>query len=100
MHVCNISFQLIPTVENAWLVWMKTTLIPEIMACQCFVDQKLYQLEIPIDQNPTYTLQLFAHSGDQILNYQTHYADKILLQLKERWGEECLYFTTQMQIVH
>ena len=100
MHVCNISFQLNPTIQSSWLLWMKTTFIGELMATGCFNDHKFYQLEVPEDQNPTFTLQLYADNKAQLNRYHTQFVDTLILQLNNKWGEQCLYFSTNMQIVN
>ena len=100
MQVCNISFQLNPTIQSSWLLWMKTTFIGELMATGCFNDHKFYQLEVPEDQNPTFTLQLYADNKAQLNRYHTQFADTLILQLNNKWGEQCLYFSTNMQIVN
>jgi len=100
MHVCNISFQLNTTIQSSWLLLMKTTFIGKLMATGCFNDHKFYQLEVPEDQNPTFTLQLYADNKAQLNRYHTQFADTLILQLNNKWGEQCLYFSTNMQIVN
>jgi len=100
MQVCNISFQLNPAIEPTWLVWMQTNFIVELMGTGCFIDHKFYRLEVPEDQYPTYTLQLYAVDKTQLSKYHTQFADIIILQLNNKWGEQCLYFSTNMQIVN
>ena len=100
MYVHNISFQLNPSVEYEWLEWMKTHFIPDIKETNCFGDYKLYKIEVPADQYPTYTLQLYAINKEHVTKYQTQFSDTFILQLNNKWGEQCLYFTTNMQIVN
>jgi len=84
MQVCNISFQLNPTIQSQWLMWMKTNFIVELMGTGCFIDHKFYQLEVPEDQNPTFTLQLYAVDKAQLIKYHTQFADSIILQLNNK----------------
>jgi hypothetical protein len=79
---------------------MKTNFIIELMGTGCFIDHKLYQLEVPEDQNPTFTLQLYAVNKALLSKYHTEFANGIILQLINKWGEQCLYFSTNMQIVN
>ena len=100
MQVCNISFQLNPTIQSQWLIWMKTNFIVELMGTGCFIDHKFYQLEVPEDQNPTFTLQLYAVNKERLSKYHTQFANSFIQQLNNKWGEQCLYFSTNMQIVN
>lgn len=100
MQVCNISFQIEPTAETLWLVWMQQEFIPAIMATQCFDDFKLYQLEVDAEQAPTYTLQLFSSQAKWMEEYRSKYAADLLYKLQHTWGEQCFHFSSFMKIVN
>lgn len=100
MQVCNISFQVNPSIQDSWLAWMKTSFLPQMEATGCFNDYKLYQLEVTEDQYPTYTLQMYAQSTELLDKWFNLEANSLLEQLYNHWGEDCLYFSTKMTIVH
>ena len=100
MHVCNISFQVNIPIQAAWMEWMKTSFLPQLHATQCFTHSKWYELEVTEDQNPTYTLQLYAVNKQQLDLFHNQYATPLLQALYSHWGEQCLYFSTNMQIVN
>jgi len=100
MHVCNISFQVTLPIQAAWIDWMKTNFLPQLHATHCFTDIKWYQLEITEDQNPTYTLQLYTVNKDPLDLFHSQHATPLLQALSSKWGEQCLYFSTNMQIVN
>lgn len=100
MHVCNISFQVNHAIQAAWMEWMKTNFLPQLNATHCFTDTKWYQIEVTEDQNPTYTLQLYTVNKDQLHLFHSQYAAPLLQALYSQWGEQCLYFSTNMQIVN
>ena len=100
MFVSNISFQVDPAIEMAWLDWVKQNFIPNCLATDCFVDHQLYQLDLTADQPPTYTLQLFSHSASKLTEFQEKHAETLLLSSTAQWGEQCFYFNTSMKIVN
>lgn len=100
MFVANISFQVDPSIEAAWLIWVKQSFIPNCLSSSCFVEHKLYQLDLTADQPPTFTLQLFSHSADQIAEFQEKHAETLLFSVTEQWGEQCFHFNTSMKIVN
>jgi len=100
MFVSNISFQVEPSIESAWLNWVKQSFIPSCLATDCFVDHQLYQLDLAADQPPTYTLQLFSKTAEQLAKFQEKHADAILFSVNEQWGEQCFHFNTSMKIVN
>ena len=100
MFVFNISFQVDPSIESAWLNWLKQHFIPSCLATTCFVDHQLYQLDLTFDQPPTYTLQLFSHAASQLAEFQEKHAESLLFNVTEQWGEQCFHFNTSMKIVN
>ena len=100
MFVSNISFQVDPSIEFAWLNWVKQSFIPSCLNTACFVEHQLYQLDLAADQPPTFTLQLFSHTATQMAEFQEKYAETLLLSVNEQWGEQCFHFNTSMKIVH
>jgi len=100
MFVSNISFQVDPSIEPAWLHWVKQNFIPNCLATTCFVDHRLYQLDLAPDQPPTFTLQLFSHAATQLAEFQEKHAETLLSSVTEQWGEQCFHFNTSMKIVN
>jgi hypothetical protein len=100
MFVSNISFQVDPSIELAWLNWLKQNFIPSCLATTCFVDHQLYQLDLDSDQPPTYTLQLFSRDATQLAEFQEKHAETLLFSVTEQWGEQCFHFNTSMKIVN
>ena len=100
MFVSNISFQVDPAIETAWLNWLKQHFIPSCLATNCFVNYQLYQLDLAADQLPTYTLQLFCKTADQLAQFQEKHAETLLFNVTAQWGEQCFHFKTSMKIVN
>jgi hypothetical protein len=100
MHVFNISFQILPSMVSTWENWMKSSFIPMIVATECFVDYKFYEIAVDNDQAPTYTLQLYAITPEMQVSFEETLFTPILAFLVNTWGEQCFYFITKMKIVH
>ena len=100
MFVSNISFQVDPAIETAWLNWVKQSFIPSCLATDCFVDHQLYQLDLTADQPPTYTLQLFSIEAAQLAKFQEKHAETLLFSITSQWREQCFHFNTSMKIVN
>jgi hypothetical protein len=100
MFVSNISFQVDPSIEAAWLTWVKQSFIPSCLSTNCFVQHQLYQLDLTADQPPTFTLQLFSDEANQLTEFQAKHAEILLFSVTEQWGEQCFHFNTSMKIVN
>ena len=100
MFVYNISFQIDPNQQAPWLIWMQEKFIPLIHATACFSDNKFYEIEVSEDQAPTYTLQLFAQSPENLAKFTESFAEPLLDELHKTWGDQCFHFVTTMRIVN
>ena len=100
MFVSNISFQVEPAIETAWLDWVKNSFIPSCLSTDCFVHHQLFQLDLAADQPPTFTLQLFSNAPEQLTEFQEKHADELLKGITKQWGEQCFHFNTSMRIVN
>ena len=100
MFVYTISFQVDPSIETAWLNWIKQSFITSCLSTACFEDHQLYQLDLAADQPPTYTLQLFSKVAAQLAEFQEKHAETLLFSINEQWGEQCFHFNTSMKIVN
>jgi hypothetical protein len=100
MFVANISFQVDPQIETAWLDWVQQTFIPNCLTTDCFIQHQLYQLDLTQDQPPTYTLQLFSKDAAVLANFHEKHLATLLLSITSQWGEQCFYFNTSMKIVN
>jgi len=100
MHVYNISFQIDPNLQEQWLVWMKSKFIPMVVETGCFQNHPLYELDIAEDQAPTYTLQLFAQSRENLAKFTESFAEPLLDEMHKTWGDQCFHFVTTMRIVN
>ena len=100
MFVSNISFQVAPEIERAWLNWVKQSFIPSCLSTACFINHQLYQLDLAADQPPTFTLQLFSNAASQIIEFQEKHVETLLFSVTEQWGSQCFHFNTSMKIVN
>jgi hypothetical protein len=99
-QVYNISFQIAPNLQEQWLLWMKSKFIPMVVETACFENQHFYELDVTEDQAPTYTMQLFAQTPENLAKFTESYAAALLDELHKTWGDQCFHFVTTMRIVN
>jgi hypothetical protein len=100
MHVYNISFQIAPNLQEQWLEWMQSKFIPMFQETGCFQQHQFYQLDVEADQAPTYTIQLFAQSPENLAQFKETFSVPLLDELQKTWGDQCFHFVTTMRIVN
>jgi hypothetical protein len=99
-HVYNISFQIAPNLQEQWLLWMQSKFIPMVVETACFENHQFYALDVDAEQAPTYTIQLFAQTPENLAKFKESYAEALLDELHKTWGDQCFHFVTTMQIVN
>jgi hypothetical protein len=100
MHVLNISFQIAPNLKEQWLLWMKSKFIPMMTETKCFQNHQFYNLDVSADQAPTYTLQLFTETPENLALFTECFSGPLLDELQKTWGDQCFHFITTMRIVN
>ena len=100
MQVFNISFQITPNLQEQWLEWMQAKFIPMFVETGCFQNHAFYELEVSADQAPTFTLQLFTQTAENLVHFKESFANNLLDELQKTWGDQCFHFVTTMRIVN
>lgn len=70
MFLYNVTIGIDKSVEQAWLQWMKTVHIPQVMKTQMFESNRIFKvLHDQEDDTVSYSIQYFARSIDQVQEY-------------------------------
>jgi hypothetical protein len=101
MMICNVTFKVDQAVHDAWLAWMRETLIPAVMATGLFLDHRLCRLQDQEgDPDPTYVVQYTAEGPAQFQSYERQYAASFTRVMSDRFGTRCLAFRTWMTVIN
>ena len=101
MFIYNITIKVDNEIVQQWLRWQKEVHIPEIMATNLFMDNKIFKLlEHDDTDSSTYVLQYFTDKKENYNRYINEYAPALREKALERWGDNFIAFRTLMQIVH
>jgi hypothetical protein len=100
MILYNVTVQTDPSIHEAWLLWMKTEHIPDVMATGCFSEFRFWRL-LETDENsgPTYAAQYIAASKEAYTRYIEVFAPEMRRRGMERWGDRFIAFRTVMEHV-
>ncbi|MFM1961541.1 MAG: hypothetical protein RLZZ172_386 [Bacteroidota bacterium] len=100
MIIYNITYAVPHLIREAWLEWMYTEHIPEILATGCFQRHNLLQLmEVDESEFRTYALQFHAKEESDYRNYLQQFAKQLRSRAADKWGEQVIGFRTLMSVL-
>ncbi len=99
MILYNITVNIDHQIEQEWLQWMKEVHIPEVMATNMFVENKVFKLLVEEEQGTTYSFQYFAKSMKEIDQYQSEFAPKLQQDHATKFHEKFVAFRSMLELV-
>ncbi|UJP65698.1 DUF4286 family protein [Mongoliitalea daihaiensis] len=100
MYLYNVTVNVEKEMEKEWLDWMKSEHIPHVLATGMFVENKLFKImHDSEDGSLNYSVQYFADSMENIMNYQQNFAPKLQADTQNRYGDRLVIFRTLLKLV-
>ena len=101
MIIYNVTVKVEWSIHEAWLEWMKTEHMPDVLATECFYDTRLMRLlETDDTDGPTYAAQYFAYTQEAYQQYIDTFASALRTAGIEKWGNSFVAFRSVMQVVN
>ena len=101
MFIYNVTTKIDPSIQQAWLQWIKEEHIPEIINTGCFIrGTVLHLLEIDDNEGPTYAVQYIAESKALYNRYIDKFAPLMRQKAVDKWGNKFIAFRSLMQVIH
>jgi hypothetical protein len=100
MLLYNVTIGIDKDTEEEWLVWMRQKHIPDVMNTGMFIGYKMYKvLHDNEDGTVSYSVQYFAHSIDQVVQYLEVFAPKLVDEHKQKFLNKHVAFRTLLEEV-
>ena len=100
MYIYNVTSNIDDSIHEDWLQWMKETHIPAMLATQKFTAAKMCKVLVNEDMGGvTYSVQYSAKDKATLQQYYIEDADRLRAVTAARYGEKCLAFRTELEIV-
>lgn len=101
MFIYNVTTKVDPSIQQAWLHWIKEEHIPEIINTGCFIKGTvMHLLEIDDNEGPTYAVQYIAESKALYNRYIDKFAPLMRQKAIDKWGNKFIAFRSVMQVIH
>ncbi len=101
MVLYNVTVSVEENVENDWLMWMKDTHVPEVMATGYFLRSRIMRLlnERPDATGITYAIQYELENIGQLDIYLAEAAPALQKKHMDLFGEKTMAFRTVLEEV-
>ena len=101
MILYNVTVKIDNDIHLEWLKWMKETHIPDVMATNCFTENKIMRLiDPPTDEmGTTYASQYFCKDLPTLQYYWQAHAPALQADHTERYKGRFGAFRTVMELV-
>lgn len=99
MLLYNVTLILDETVANEWLEWMQEIHIPEVMATNLFVSNRLLRVVDSPNEGVTYCAQYVAESIEDYNKYQDEFAPALQAELNQKFENKFVAYRTLMEFV-
>lgn len=100
MFLYNVTVGIDPDIEQEWLHWMKETHIPDVLRTGMFTSYKMYKvLHDNNDGSVSFSVQYFANSLENVLQYLEVFAPALVEQHMEKFRNKHVAFRTLLEEV-
>lgn len=100
MIIYNITIKIDWSIAEDWVVWMKTSHIPEVIGTGCFENHQFVRLlQVDETDGPTYATQYYAATLTKYDFYLQHHAPALREKVAEKWGAKYVDFRTLMKVI-
>ncbi|MBC7447410.1 MAG: DUF4286 family protein [Hymenobacteraceae bacterium] len=100
MLLYNVTSNVDEAVADAWLFFMRSVHIPEVMATGCFVRTQICQLQEEEDTDGrTYAVQYYCPDAATLDRYQREYAPALRVDLERRFPQQFVAFRTVLEVL-
>ena len=99
MLIYNVTLIIEDAVAGEWLKWMKEVHIPEVMATDKFVSNRLLKVLDSPNEGVTYCSQYIVEHKSDYDDYQANFAPALQSKLQSKFENRVLAFRTLMEFV-
>ena len=97
MFIYNVTVNVEDDVHDDWLKWMKEVHIPDVMATNMFLRNRIFEVMVENEKGTTYSIQYELLDMETLQLYQQLYAPKLQQEHKKRYKDKVLAFRTLLR---
>lgn len=99
MYLYNVTYIVEQTIAPTWLEEMTNIHIPQVMATQKFVSNRLLKVMDSPNEGVTYCLQFIAENAADLADYQKQFEPQQQQDLFAKFENKFVFFSTVMKFI-
>ncbi len=100
MVIYNVTVHVEDAIREDWLQWMQQTHIPQMLGTGKFSNARICRVHSGEETGGvTYAVQYSCGSFEQLQEYYDSHADILRQRTTERFGDRCLAFRTELELI-
>ena len=100
MILYNVTVILDESVEQEWVKWMNEEHVPDVMATDCFVSNRMLKVLDSPNEGVTYCMQYIAENTEKYERYKTEFAPALQADALQKFENKFVAFRTLMEFVN
>ncbi|MEX1131603.1 MAG: DUF4286 family protein [Flavobacteriales bacterium] len=100
MIVYNVTVNIDHDAHDDWVLWMRTTHIPDVMATGLFVESRMFRVLAEDEGGSTYAIQYTAPDMQHYERYRDEHAPRLQADAHKEFGGRFAAFRTLLELVH
>lgn len=97
MIIYNVTVNIDSDAHDAWLEWMKSIHIPDVVNTGCFTHGKIYRILVDEQQGVSYSIQYTAKSMTEVDQYLENHAPRLRQDAHDKFGGKFTAFRTLLE---
>ncbi|MGS2741401.1 DUF4286 family protein [Sinomicrobium sp. M5D2P17] len=100
MYIYNVTINIDEAVHDEWLVWMRDTHIPDMLATGKFSNARMLKVLVEEEMGGvTYSVQYIADSKATLEKYYKEDASRLREEGQKRFADKFVTFRTELEII-
>jgi hypothetical protein len=100
MIIYNVTVSVDQDVHEEWVLWMKNTHIPDVMATGLFLNSRLVRVLAEEEGGITYAVQYTAADMATYERYRSEHAPRLQAETQKLYGGRFHAFRTLLEVLH
>lgn len=100
MYLYNITYHIPQEITEQWIDWLKNEHLDKMLKQDFIQKAQLIKVHNPEEStNQSFAVQYHVNSKPDLIFLQKHLLQNIPVQLKKIFGEQVLFFATELEIL-
>ncbi|MEO1012908.1 MAG: DUF4286 family protein [Bacteroidota bacterium] len=100
MYIYNITTNIDTSAHDQWLLWMKETHIPDVLATGKFLNAKMSRVLVVEEmEGTTYSVQFTTTDRDTLKRYYKEDAPRLREEAQRLFPNKFVSFRTELEII-